>query len=61
VDRGGGGQELSEKLSSEKVISGPLEVPKGGAKAEFELARLNTENILRGGSAFSDEVRRGIP
>jgi hypothetical protein len=29
---------------SKQVISGPLEIPKGTAKAGFDIARLNTEN-----------------
>lgn len=38
------GTAAGQELSSAKVISGPLEIPRGSAKPGFELARLNTEN-----------------
>jgi len=38
------GTAAGQGLSSEKVISGPLEIPKGSARPGFELTRLNTEN-----------------
>jgi hypothetical protein len=38
------GAAAGQELSSAKVIGVPLEVPRGSAKAGFELARLNTEN-----------------
>jgi hypothetical protein len=38
------GTVTAQERPSTKVISGPLQIPKGRAKPGFDLARLNTEN-----------------